>query len=162
LTAMLQSCGSAPVGDCYVPGVTTPPPECRYIGPDASPPDSRPPDTLPQPDAPLAMLTCGGLAERAGELASQLARACVRVDDCVPFGAAASCDCSPSLAQGSGFALSKAGYADPELQAIVQLFERRCQACATGACACDAAPALLVCTSGQCTATSSSCLLPPP
>src|SRR5262249_51993640 len=100
-----------------------------------------------------------GLVERAGALAPARDRTCLDRRGCALVGYPTSCDCGPSLSQGSGWALSVTGAASPELEALDHEYESRCHQC-TGddPCVCDAFPALLSCDSGRCTATPRSCL----
>jgi hypothetical protein len=123
--------------------------------------DSPMSDALPA-DASLAALSCSELVTRAAPLAPTLDATCSTVDDCMVVGAPESCNCAPSLAGGSGFALSKAGAASAELRALASEYTARCRSCGGGnPCVCDAAPALLSCDGGHCAATPRSCLVPP-
>jgi len=129
---------------------------------DGPPADGPPIDAgidAPAPDANLAAFSCRELVERAAALAPTLDRTCLDRRGCALVGYPTTCDCGPSLSQGSGWALSVTGAASPELEALDHEYESRCHQC-TGddPCVCDAFPALLSCDSGRCTATPRSCL----
>jgi len=114
-------------------------------------------------DAGLGALSCRELVDQARALVATLDTTCGGVGDCVLVGYRDTCNGGPSLSQGSGYALSATGAASAELQALEHEYDSRCLQCGGGdnPCSVDAAPALLACDSGHCTATARSCLPAP-